>query len=81
MAALRCFAQVGVRFDQAMCALTFIHLVGSGVPEAREAAEQAREIFGSIGARPYLERLEAELKRPSTAPARSASTTTSRVKA
>ena len=74
IAALRSFAQVGVRFDQAMCALTFVRMVGPSVPEARAAAEEARTIFESVGARPYLERLDAELARPSTPPARSGST-------
>ncbi len=71
VAALRSFAQVGVRFDQALCALTFVHAVGPGVPEARAAAEEARATFESVSARPYLERLDAELARPPTAPMRS----------
>jgi class 3 adenylate cyclase/tetratricopeptide (TPR) repeat protein len=81
IAALRSFGQVGARFDQAMCAMTFVRAVGPGVPEALAAAEEARAIFESVGARPYLERLVAELARPSTPPARSGSTPSARVEA
>ena len=81
VAAIRGFTQVGARLDQAMCALTFIHAVGPGVAEARAAAEDARDIFASVGAKPYLTRLDAQLTRPSTAPTRSGSTSSAPVEA
>jgi class 3 adenylate cyclase/tetratricopeptide (TPR) repeat protein len=81
VAAIRGFTQVGARFDQAICTLTFIHAVGPGVAEVRAAAEDARGIFASVGARPYLARLDAELARPSTAPTRSGSASSAPVEA
>ncbi len=81
VAALRGFAEVGAGFEQAMCGLTFIHAVGPQVSEARAAGEDARAIFESVGAKPYLGRLDAELARPSTARARSGSTTSTPVEA
>ena len=64
--AIRSFTQLGAGLDQAHCALTFLHAVGPEVPEARAAADDARVIFESVGAKPYLERLDAELARSST---------------
>jgi hypothetical protein len=42
----------------------FALLVGSQDPSALAAAEEARAIFERVGARPYIERLEAVPSRP-----------------
>ena len=81
VAALRRQAQIGQRWEQAQCALTFLRLVGPGVPAARLAAEEAREIFESVGAKPFIERLDAELAPASTAPVRSDSAAPSPIEA
>jgi hypothetical protein len=81
VAALRRQAQMGQRWEQAQCALTFLRLVGPGVPAARLAAEEAREIFESVGAKPFIERLDAELAPASTAPVRSDSAAPSPIEA
>jgi class 3 adenylate cyclase/tetratricopeptide (TPR) repeat protein len=56
---------LGLYFDFARAALDFVLLVGPEVPEARTAAAEARPIFERLGARPYLERLDAALARSS----------------
>jgi class 3 adenylate cyclase/tetratricopeptide (TPR) repeat protein len=56
---------LGLHFDSARAALDFVLLVGPEIPEARTAAAEARPIFERLGARPYLERLDAALARSS----------------
>ena len=51
---LRCF------FDLALSKLDFVTLAPNH-PEARANAEEAGEIFERLGAKPFLERLEAAL--------------------
>ena len=51
--------ELGVRFDLAMCDLTMVRALGTGVPEAREAAAEAREIFTMLGATALLALLDA----------------------
>ncbi len=49
----------GIRFELALCCLTMVHALGTGFPEVREAATEAREIFTQLGAKPLLAQLEA----------------------
>jgi class 3 adenylate cyclase/tetratricopeptide (TPR) repeat protein len=58
--ALAGYADIGLRFEVARATLDAL-IAHPDQPELRVAAEQAREIFVSIGARLYLERLEAAL--------------------
>ena len=50
---------IGEDFELARTGLDFGLLVGPGEPAARAAAAEARPIFERVGARPYLERLDA----------------------
>ena len=43
----------------AVCGLDFVRAVGASIPEAQAAGEEARAIFERVGARVYLERLDA----------------------
>ena len=61
--ALRGFPEVGYEFEVARVALDFVLLLGPDIPEARLAGEQARTIFQRVGAKPYLERLDAAMAR------------------
>jgi tetratricopeptide (TPR) repeat protein len=61
--ALARFRAVSRDFDVACTALDFVLLVGREDPSARAAAEEARAIFVRVGARPYLEHLEAAMAR------------------
>jgi class 3 adenylate cyclase/tetratricopeptide (TPR) repeat protein len=81
LAALRGFAQVGARFEQALCAVTFLHAVGPDVAEASSAADDARAILAAVGAKRYLQRLDAELARPTPSKVRSSATTSAPVEA
>ena len=58
------FRAVNHEFDVACTSLDFVLVVGPENPAARAAAEEARAIFERVGARPYLEHLEAALARP-----------------
>jgi tetratricopeptide (TPR) repeat protein len=48
-------------FDAARYGLELVRLVGLDEPAVRSAAEEARAIFQRVGARPYLETLEAAM--------------------
>jgi len=65
----------GCAFDEALTAIDMATLLGPAVPEARAAADSAREILTRLGGKPFLERLEEAIQRqPSAAhptPARS----------
>jgi ATP/maltotriose-dependent transcriptional regulator MalT len=52
---------LGVPFDLALAHLDMATLVGPEHAEALEAAEEAREILTRLGAKPFLERLDAAL--------------------
>jgi class 3 adenylate cyclase/tetratricopeptide (TPR) repeat protein len=62
--ALARFRAVNHDFDLACTALDFVLLVGPENSSALAAAEEAKAIFERVGARPYLERLEAAIGRP-----------------
>jgi tetratricopeptide (TPR) repeat protein len=51
--AIRRWRDLGLEFEAALCALTFVTMVGPAEPEAREAAEQARNVFERVGAKPH----------------------------
>ena len=72
---LRQLGALGYEFDVARVALDFVLLVGPDIPEARAAGEQARVIFERVGAKPYLERLDAAMARAT--PSQSESTAAS----
>jgi hypothetical protein len=69
--ALRRFPELGLEFEVARVALDFVLLLGPDVPEARSAGEGARAIFERVGAKPYLERLDAAMARATAAPSES----------
>ncbi len=52
--ALRRWRDLGLHFDAALCAVTFVKSVGSGTREARVAAEEARAFFERVGAVPLV---------------------------
>jgi class 3 adenylate cyclase/tetratricopeptide (TPR) repeat protein len=52
---------LGLDFDVARLSLDFVLLVGADHPATREAAAEAHAIFERVGARPYLERLDAAM--------------------
>ncbi len=51
-------ADLGNRFERVRCQLTMVTLLGAGVPEALEAAEEARALFTELGAKPFLSLLD-----------------------
>jgi hypothetical protein len=61
--ALARFRAINHDFDLACTALDFVLVVRPENPAALAAAEEARVIFERVGARPYLEHLEAALAR------------------
>ena len=61
--ALRTWRDMGVPFFLGTTALEFATLVGPEVPEARAAAEEAREIWTRLGSPSMLARLDAGLSR------------------
>lgn len=52
------FREVGVPFDLALSQLACASLLESDHEAGRDAAEEAREIFTELGAKPFLERLD-----------------------
>ena len=51
--------ELGVRFELALCDLTMVRTLGTGVAEAREAAAGARQVLSELGAKPLLSLLDA----------------------
>jgi class 3 adenylate cyclase len=60
---LRSWRDLGVVWEEALTGTDMAILLDPAEPEARDAAENAREIYQRLAARPYLERLEAALAR------------------
>jgi class 3 adenylate cyclase/tetratricopeptide (TPR) repeat protein len=52
--ALRRWKELGLEFEAALCALTFVTMLGPSGPEARAAGEDARTVFERLGAQPLL---------------------------
>ena len=67
--AMSAWRDLGLPWDEALCAIDMATLLDPAEPEVRAAAEAAREILTRLGARPFLERLEAAMQRqPPAAP-------------
>ena len=54
---------LGNHFERAQCQLTMVTLLGPGVPEAVDAAENARALFTELRAAPFLRLLDQALER------------------
>jgi tetratricopeptide (TPR) repeat protein len=63
--ALRAWRDLGLAWDEALCALDMALLLDSADPEVRAAAEAAREILVRLEAAPFIARLDAALARSS----------------
>ncbi len=61
LAVIAGYADLGLPWRQALGSLMLAERLGADDPETRAAAEMARAIFERLGARPFLERLEAAL--------------------
>jgi class 3 adenylate cyclase/tetratricopeptide (TPR) repeat protein len=57
----RAWADLGLAWDEAMCAVDMALVLDPALPEVRAAADVARETFSRLGAKPVLERLEAAM--------------------
>ena len=69
--AIRRWRDLGLEFEAATCALTFVTMVGPTDPEARDAAEHARLVFERVGATLHQALLdEAMAATPPARPAR-----------
>ncbi len=64
------YARLGLPWRQALAILMLADTVGPDPAEVRAAAASAREIFARLGAKPFLERLEAALSRSADRPVR-----------
>jgi tetratricopeptide (TPR) repeat protein len=64
--AARRWRELGVDWDLALCDLDAVRFLGEADHRlSREAADEARQIFTRLGAKPFLARLEAAMDRPS----------------
>jgi len=61
------FRDLGMPLDEAFTAIEMASLLGPAEPDVGAAANAAREILTRLGAKPFLERLEAAMTRPSPA--------------
>jgi class 3 adenylate cyclase/tetratricopeptide (TPR) repeat protein len=75
--ALRAWRVLGLAWDEALCGIDMATLLDPSDPEVRAAAEAAREILIRLGAKPFLERLEAAMAKPTRAPGSSSDATRS----
>ena len=67
--AMRAWRDLGLAWDEALCAIGMATLLDPAEPEVLAAAESGREILARLGARPFLDRLEAAMSRvPAAAP-------------
>jgi class 3 adenylate cyclase/tetratricopeptide (TPR) repeat protein len=71
--AISLMRSLGADLNVARLSLDLIRLVGPDRPATREAAVEARAIFERVKARPYLERLDADLAGAANEPASAAS--------
>jgi class 3 adenylate cyclase/tetratricopeptide (TPR) repeat protein len=70
------YGRLGLPWRQALAALMLLSTIGAGEAEVRGAAESARETLARLGAKPFLERLDAALARPSDLARRPAASST-----
>jgi hypothetical protein len=61
---LRRYREISYDFEFARTVIDALHVLGPDEPELRRAAEEAREVFERIGARPYLDLLDQALATP-----------------
>jgi len=61
--ALSAWCDLGLVWDEALCAIDMATLLDPAEPEVGAAAEAARTIFTRLGARPFLEQLETAVQR------------------
>ena len=77
---LRGWRTLGCAWDEALTVVDMVNFLGADEPDVRTAADWARATLTRLGARPYLERLQAGLlekvKRPTTRTAPGARTRT-----
>jgi hypothetical protein len=59
--AARRLGEAGLVFEVALNGLLSVRLLGRDDPDARGFAEEARRIFGRLGARPFIEQLDEAL--------------------
>jgi len=57
------YARLGLPWRQALGTLMLVSTVGAGEPEVRALADPAREILVRLGAKPFIERLDATMSR------------------
>ena len=62
--ALGTWRDLGLVWDEALCATEMATLLDPSDPEVHAAAEAARATLTRLGAKPYLERLDAAMTRP-----------------
>jgi class 3 adenylate cyclase/tetratricopeptide (TPR) repeat protein len=67
--ALRGWHEVGLGWDETLTAIDMATLLDASSPDVRSAADAARETLVRLGARPYLERLDAALAKVPETPA------------
>ena len=65
--ALRSWRDLGQTWDEALTGIDMATLLDPSEPEVRAAAESAREILVRLGAKPYLQRLDAAMARSTSA--------------
>ena len=70
--ALHAWRDLGLPWDEALCAIDMATLLDHSEPEVQAAAEAAREILTRLGATPFLARLEAALAEGASRPGRKA---------
>jgi hypothetical protein len=59
--ALRGWRDLGLPWDEALTGIDMVTLLEPSEPEVRSAAESAHEILIRLGAKPFLERLDAAM--------------------
>jgi len=64
--ALRHWRELGLVFDEALTGIDMATLLDVDEPEVRAAVSTAREILERLGAKPFLARLEAAMRRASS---------------
>ena len=65
--ALRGWRDAGLPWDQALTGIDMATLLEPSEPEVRSAAESARQILTRLGAKPFLQRLDAAMARSTSA--------------
>ena len=68
--ALRAWRDLGLPWDEALTTIDMAALVDPAEPEVRAAAGAAREILARLRAQPFLERLDAAMRRVAPGPRR-----------